>query len=339
MIEHFDLGEYEIEAYLAVLENGELTASGVASRTDIPQPRVYDTVRELANHGLVELQETRPLRVVAVAPDAAFAEVRRSLDAMIDELTDLYTAPAHGAETVTLVQSHPTIERHLVATIEAATNELALAVFPDLLHRLVEPLSEAIDRGVTVDLLLNPNVEAPEPSAFDYAAVATTVRGRRGTTTPIIAVADERNAVFATQDAFHGDDEHYAVIFNHPALGFLVLGFFSTVLWSTADSIAEDDPVGSFPRRYRSVRRCVRDLERSSGPFHASVEGREVTTGEPKVVDGAVTEYTLDTHGVVANFTVDTGGGTVQVGGRAAAYEDIEAYEIEIRRGDDRADH
>jgi sugar-specific transcriptional regulator TrmB len=55
--ERFNLGEYEIDAYLAVLEHGELTASEIADRTDIPQPRVYDTVRSLSDRGLVELRE------------------------------------------------------------------------------------------------------------------------------------------------------------------------------------------------------------------------------------------------------------------------------------------
>jgi len=44
--DRFNLGEYEIDAYLAVLEHGELTASDIADRTDIPQPRVYDTRSE-----------------------------------------------------------------------------------------------------------------------------------------------------------------------------------------------------------------------------------------------------------------------------------------------------
>lgn len=61
--DRFDFGEYEIEAYLAVLDHGELTASEIAERTSIPQPRVYDTVRKLSDRGMVELRESRPMRV------------------------------------------------------------------------------------------------------------------------------------------------------------------------------------------------------------------------------------------------------------------------------------
>ena len=74
--DRFNLGEYEIDAYLAVLEHGELTASDIADRTDIPQPRVYDTVRSLSDRGLVELRESRPMKIVAVDPDDAFLRYR-----------------------------------------------------------------------------------------------------------------------------------------------------------------------------------------------------------------------------------------------------------------------
>src|SRR6056297_1366962 len=107
--DRFDLGEYEIDAYITVLEHGDLTASQIADRTDIPQPRVYDTVRSLSDRGLVELRESRPMKIIAVDPDDAFADVTSSLDEMIDELEARYTAPARDTEAVSLVKSRSTI--------------------------------------------------------------------------------------------------------------------------------------------------------------------------------------------------------------------------------------
>src|SRR6056297_4078804 len=92
--DRFNLGEYEIDAYLTVLEQGQLTASEIADRTEIPQPRVYDTVRSLSDRGLVELRESRPMKVVAIDPSEAFEELESSLDRMIAELEARYTAPA-----------------------------------------------------------------------------------------------------------------------------------------------------------------------------------------------------------------------------------------------------
>ena len=107
--ERFDLGEYEIDAYLTVLEHGDLTASQIADRTDIPQPRVYDTVRSLSDRGLVELRESRPMKVIAVDPDEAFSGIQSSLMEMVSELEARYTAPARETEAVSLVKSRSTI--------------------------------------------------------------------------------------------------------------------------------------------------------------------------------------------------------------------------------------
>jgi len=77
--DRFNLGEYEIDAYLTVLEQG------TASRrkrdrgpNGHPQPRVYDTVRSLSDRGLVELRESRPMKVVAIDPGEAFDDVQTS---------------------------------------------------------------------------------------------------------------------------------------------------------------------------------------------------------------------------------------------------------------------
>ncbi|MFC7098626.1 HTH-type sugar sensing transcriptional regulator TrmB [Halobaculum marinum] len=331
--ERFNLGEYEIDAYLAVLEHGELTASEIASETDIPQPRVYDTVRSLSDRGLVELRESRPMKIVAVDPGEAFGDIRSSLSEMVDELEARYTAPTRDTEAVSLVKSRSTILRYLEEVIESAEYELAVSLTPDLLRRFREPLEQRIDDGVAVELLVTPASRAPAPAEFDYEAVATEARSRRGITTPVLAVADGEYSVYATQDALRDDRDRYGVIFNRSALGFLVSGFFGTVLWSTADTIAVDGEKRPFPRTYASIRRAVKDIHEVGGDFGAVITGRDVETGNEIRVEGAVVDYEYDASEQVASFTVaDPDGGNVTVGGLVAAFEDVEGQEIELNR-------
>lgn len=330
--EQFNLGEYEIDAYLTVLEHGQLTASEIADRTDIPQPRVYDTVRSLSDRGLVELRETRPMQIIAVDPDEAFSRVRSSLTEMVDELEARYTAPARATEAVSLVKSRSTILRNLAEVIEAAEYELILSLTPELLDRFDEELREAIDRGISIELLVTPAADAPSPETFDYGAVSTVAKARRGITTPVIAVADGEYSVYATQDAIRDDRDRYGVIFNRSALGFLVSGFFGTVLWTTAEPLAANGEGRPFPRRYASIRRCVKDVHELGGEFFARVEGRDVETGEALVVSGRVADVDFEDTEEVASMTVETENGEVTVGGRVAAFERIEAHEIRIAR-------
>ena len=333
--DRFNLGEYEIDAYLAVLEHGELTASDIADRTDIPQPRVYDTVRSLSDRGLVELRESRPMKIVAVDPDDAFGDLRSSFAEMVDELEARYTAPTRETEAVSLVKSRSTILRYLEEVIGGAEYELAVSLTPGLLRRFRDDLATKIAEGVSVELLVTPASKAPNPDEFDYLEVSTIARARRGITTPILAVADGEYSVYATQDALRDDRERYGVIFNRSALGFLVSGFFGTVLWTTAETLATNGADRPFPRRYASIRRAVKDVrEFGEDEFYAAVEGRDIETGEAVTVRGRVVDLAFEESEKVASLVVETASGRVEIGGRVAALEDVEGQEIVIGRGE-----
>jgi len=333
--DRFNLGEYEIDAYLAVLEHGELTASDIADRTDIPQPRVYDTVRSLSDRGLVELRESRPMKIVAVDPEDAFGDLRSSFTEMVDELEARYTAPTRETEAVSLVKSRSTILRYLEEVIANAEYELAVSLTPGLLRRFRDELAAKVAEGVSVELLVTPASNAPNPAEFDYLEVATIARARRGITTPVLAVGDGEYSVYATQDALRDDRERYGVIFNRSALGFLVSGFFGTVLWTTAETLATDGAERPFPRRYASIRRAVKDIrEFDAEEFYATVEGRDIETGADVTVRGKVVDVAFVDTEEVASLVVETADGRVEIGGRVAALEDVEGQKIVIGRGE-----
>jgi sugar-specific transcriptional regulator TrmB len=330
--DRFNLGEYEIEAYLAVLEHGELTASEIADGSEIPQPPGDAPVRSLPDRGRVDLREPPPMTVVAVNPDDAFGDVQQSLDDLVSELEARYTAPARDTEAVSLVKSRSTILRYIEEIIESAEYEIVLSLTPELLRRFRDDLATAIDAGVSIDLLVTPGSRAPDPSSFDYLEVATVARARRGITTPVLAVADGNYSIYATQDALRDDRDRYGVIFNRSALGFLVSGFFGTVLWSTAETLAEDGKRRPFPRRYASIRRAVKDVRVFDGPFYASITGRDIESGDPVIVEGEIETTTFEETEEVASLRLETDDGTLEIGGLVASLEDVEAQEIILGR-------
>ena len=328
----FDFGEYEAKAYVTILEHGSLTAPEVAEKTDIPQPRVYDTVRSLADNGLIELHESRPMRVVAVDPEDTFTDIRSTLDDLVTDLSERFRAPARDAEAVSFVTSRQTIRRYLEEVISTAEYELVISLTPSLLSRYEEELIERCEAGVTIELLVAPAVDIPDPEEYDYTKVATTTRARRGVTTPIVAVADGSYSVYTPNDALDAGDESYGVIFNRSELGFLVSAFLNTVVWSSSKKIAEPAGELPFPRRYATMRRCVQDLVGTNGELYATVEGRDVETAEWATVSGRVVDVSAGTNRETASITIDSDDGRVAVGGQLAALEDVEAYEIAVGR-------
>lgn len=332
IVDWFDFGEYEIEAYLTVLEHGKLTASEIADKTAIPQPRVYDTVRSLADNGFVELRDSRTLEVLAVDPEEAFDNVRLTLDDVVEGLSQKYTSPSRDDEAVWLVTSTQTILRYIEDVIEQSEFELVLSLTPRLLDRFEEDLAAKQEAGVTIELLVSPSADAPDTDAFDYSRVATTVRARRGLTTPIVAVADGTYSVYTTRTALRSGGDEYGVIFNRSELGFLVLGFLNTVVWPSATTLIEYRSERPFPRHYATIRRCVTDIQNREGDFHVSVRGRDVESGEYLTVEGRVIDIDVGVNHQTAAITIDTGDDTVDIGGQAAAFEEIEAYELVVDR-------
>ncbi|PSQ47389.1 ArsR family transcriptional regulator [Halobacteriales archaeon SW_7_65_23] len=328
----FDFGEYEAKAYVTILEHGSLTAPEVAEKTDIPQPRVYDTVRSLADNGLIELHESRPMRVVAVDPEDAFTNIRSTLDNLVADLSDRFRAPARDAEAVSFVTSRQTIRRYLEEVISTAEYELVLSLTPSLLSRYEEQLIERREAGVTIELMVSPAVDIPDPAEYDYTKVATTTRARRGVTTPIVAVADGTYSVYTPNDALDAGDESYGVIFNRSELGFLVSAFLNTVVWSSSKKLAEPEGERPFPRRYATMRRCVQDLVDTTDQLYVTVEGRDVETAEWVTVQGPIVDVSVGTNRETAAITVEADDDRVAVGGQLAALEDIEAYEIAVGR-------
>lgn len=329
--EALDLSEYELRTYVAVVEHGRMTPRDIASAADIPQPRVYDTVRNLADRNLVELRETRPMEVIPVPPSDAFDEVRSQLDDAVETLEERYIAPTTDDEAAFLVKSRGSILRYLGDVIQEAESELTMALPPELLDRFADELADAKDRGATITLLVAPGSEAPDPGEYDYGAVATEAKGRRGVTTPVIAVADWAYGMYTVPRAVRSDGNGYGVIFNRSALGFLVLGFFGTVLWSTANRTLYDRREAvDFPSSYGSIRRCIKDIQFYGGPVNAEITGRDVDTGDDRTVAGRVVETTLTADESVAALVLETEDGRVDVGGLMATYEDIEARRITV---------
>ncbi|MFB6267132.1 MAG: TrmB family transcriptional regulator [Halodesulfurarchaeum sp.] len=333
--EDIDLTEYEIETYITVLQHGELTATQIAERTSVPQPRVYDTVRALHDRGLVDMQESRPMRVLAIEPEKAFSEIQSQLDTLLTELEAIYQEPNRGVQASTLVQSRSTILRYLYNVINTAEYELIASLPVSVFESVSEQLSDLYDAGVRIDLVLSPAAEVPSASSFDYSNVAHSVRRREGMSTPTIVSADGSFSLYTTHEAVTGsanDEDLYGVIFNRSRLGFLATGFLDTVIWATAETVFENENTLPFPRRYATIRRAVNDLRRLSGEFDARVEGRDVQTGEYREFEGRVTGVEADPNRVTAYLLVETDDGEVSVGGQMATYEDIEATEIEISR-------
>lgn len=173
------LSEYEARAYRALLRTGPATAKELSRTSEVPMGRVYDVLNGLEGDGLVRSQaDSRPKRYAAVEPEAALdrlverrrreleeraAEYERAAGELVGELEateppeeEFWTAAVGGSEALDLVAERiAAAERRLavVAGDSAAAFDLAAVG-----GRIADALVAALDRGVSVRVLLSPAV-------------------------------------------------------------------------------------------------------------------------------------------------------------------------------------
>ena len=177
-----DLGlwEYEARAYRALLKTGPTTAKELSRVSDVPMGRIYDVLNSIEQYNLVRSQSaSRPKKYVAVEPttalDRLLEDKKRELEEqagqyeeIVAELTgELETAePVEDTFWTAAVGPEETVDL-LVERLSAADSRVVMVLstyteqFFDIDTvgtRILDELSDALERGVEVRLLMRPEL-------------------------------------------------------------------------------------------------------------------------------------------------------------------------------------
>ena len=173
------LSEYEARTYRALLRTGPTTAKELSRVSDVPMGRVYDVLNSLEQYNLVRSQAaSRPKKYVAVEPDTALdrllTDKKRELEekaeqyeAVVDDLSEeldttepvqgqFWTAAVGPAESADLlVERLTTADERIVLVAGVSSPQLDIG---DAGRRVTDELVAAIERGVSVSILMTPEL-------------------------------------------------------------------------------------------------------------------------------------------------------------------------------------
>ena len=62
------LNAYEIDAYIALLEGGEMTAMEISEKAQVPYSKIYEVLNSLKEKGWIKSGESRPTKYFPVPP-------------------------------------------------------------------------------------------------------------------------------------------------------------------------------------------------------------------------------------------------------------------------------
>ncbi|WP_302081789.1 TrmB family transcriptional regulator [Salinibaculum rarum] len=173
------LSEYESRAYRSLLRTGPTTAKELSRASDVPMGRIYDVLNSLETQNLARSQSaSRPKKYVAVEPETALdrllADKKRELEEQADqyeEIVDELGGELEAAEPVdepfwTAALGPSEATDLLVERLTAADDSIVMVGseptpqfdLSEMGEEILDELEAALDRGVSVSILLRPEL-------------------------------------------------------------------------------------------------------------------------------------------------------------------------------------
>ncbi len=140
-----------------LVELGSATAVEVSERSDVPQARIYDILRELETRSYVELYQEGTLRAEASDPSDVIEEITdqaKLMSAAAEELEERWQKPSDHDHTVGVVKRFRTVLDHAREAVENAEYEVEVATSLEQYEQLRDDLAAALDRGVVVKVTI-----------------------------------------------------------------------------------------------------------------------------------------------------------------------------------------
>ncbi|MFC7210619.1 TrmB family transcriptional regulator [Natronoarchaeum sp. GCM10025321] len=347
VLEDAGLSPYQSEAYVTLLELGSASATDLADLSQVPDPRIYDVLRDLESKGFIETYEQDSLHARAHDPDEVLDDLRSrasQFESAASEIEERWNQPEMGQSKVSIVSRFETVLDSAKRYIREADNQVQLAVTPDQFEKLRPSLVEAIENDVLVKLSLH----SRERDTIDDEALpgACTEARHRPLPSPFVVIVDREKTCFAP----HSDSiNQYGVLVDDRTHTYVFHWFFLTSMWDVWETLYVDPAQGEL-RNYVNLRYFVRDVKPlydDEAEIEVDVVGVDTTTSHTRTIQGRLVDIrttnqfddgmreadanpSVAEYAGVAAISVDTGDDVVTIGGWGATLEDVEAERITV---------
>jgi sugar-specific transcriptional regulator TrmB len=160
-MEELGLTRYEAQVFIALQQLGIASASEIGQATDVPRSQVYGTAESLEERGLVEIQQSNPIRYRPVGLEEAQQTLREQYEMYqrkaFDYLESVRQQRPRGAEQqedIWTVRGSDHIEKRVQQLATDATEHVVYGCGEALLdEQTAETLVGRADQGVDVTVM------------------------------------------------------------------------------------------------------------------------------------------------------------------------------------------
>jgi len=256
-LEDAGLSPYQADAYVTVLELGAAPVTRVADASGVPDPRIYDVLRDLESAGYIETYEQESLYARANSLDALTDDLRTRANRFTEateEIERRWNEPSVEQSTVSIVTRFETVIKNADEFIRDAETQVNVSVGAEHFERLRPALQAATERGVRVNLSIH-TPDGDTESLPDPEDLGVSVRRRATGGSPPVRGDRRPDADLLCPHA--GSTNEYGVLVDDRTHTYVFHWYFLTTQWDTWEpiytSLDNDEP----PIDYIDIRYCV----------------------------------------------------------------------------------
>ena len=169
-LKDFALTEYEVKAYVALVESGPMPASELSKVASIPYSKIYEIIGNLERKGWAESEQGRPTKYYPKPPSLALESSRMRMETTLkasqaealEELQPLFDKKGvKERPDIWIVRGQNNILDKIRESLERTRSELlvAMPVVPDsVLSVASQTLSVLREKGVKVSMMVTGTV-------------------------------------------------------------------------------------------------------------------------------------------------------------------------------------
>ncbi|MDG6243352.1 MAG: helix-turn-helix domain-containing protein [Methanolobus sp.] len=167
-LQQLGLTSYESKVLIALTQYGSGTAADIHALSGIPRSAVYGVINRLDDRGVIETQNTKPMRYKALAPNVIInklkADYEEAIEYSLEQLKTIYNAREVEKEedSVWNISGVKNVNDKIIHMLESAENEIIFAssypslyevtkIYP-IMDNIKETVRKKIGQGVNIKL-------------------------------------------------------------------------------------------------------------------------------------------------------------------------------------------
>jgi sugar-specific transcriptional regulator TrmB len=242
-LQRLGMSDYEIKAYVSLLQYGAQTAAEVSRFSTVPYSKVYEVLGRLESKGWVESDVSRPSRYFPKPPDVALQSYRLQRENEYRTYEEMITAELMPVYEKRGIKERPEVwivkgEFNIIGKVnEMITNcrsELMIAL-PEELGTFSKGATEIFQKVFGKDIAISVLMSNPSTARrIRHAIPRADVRVRDGMFGGGI-VSDAKQVMLLLGKSGEGNP-HMAIWADHPGLAMFAKSYFES-LWVSANPV------------------------------------------------------------------------------------------------------